>query len=291
MTRRRALLQLVRLPNLFTSAADVVAGFLFVGGGLQQASALAILAGASVCFYAGGAILNDVFDAARDAVERPGRPIPSGTIPRRPAAILGLSLLASGISLCAWQSRTAGELGLALAACIVCYDGLLKNTVLAPAIMGMCRAINLLVGMSIAQVLATPANLYAASLMWLYVASLTVFARHEANATSRLRLTLGSVGMLAAVVGLVGVQAFVRSLDAWYLILIGVLFGNISLHARTAIATGAPHDVQQAVRLFVLSIILFDACLVFATRGPLPAAAAAALLVPSIVLSRVYSVT
>ncbi len=291
MVRPRALLQLVRVPNLFTAAADVLAGFLFVGMGWGQARALAILLVASVCFYASGVVLNDVFDAVRDLRERPGRPIPSGAIARREAAVLGAFLLVGGCALCATVSQSAGCLGLALAVCILMYDGVFKRTPAGPAMMGLCRALNLLLGMSIATRWPTAGGLYCAFLMAWYVTSVTVFARFEAGGGSARRLGVGLAGLAGAVIGLVGVQTFLDHADPWYLLLVGVLLGQVMVPGWRAAGTRTPEDVQHAVRVFVLSIILFDGCLVFAARGPLAAAMVVVLLVPSIISGRSFAVT
>ena len=70
--RARAYLELVRVPNLFTAAGDIFAGYLIVsrGVGIEWPRLLALVA-ASVCLYAGGVVLNDYFDRDVDGVERP----------------------------------------------------------------------------------------------------------------------------------------------------------------------------------------------------------------------------
>src|SRR5262245_27933466 len=92
----KAWLQLMRLPNVFTAAADVMMGFLVTHGSLQPTSHFALLAAASCLLYLSGMVLNDVFDADVDANERPDRPIPSGRITKLAAAACGLALLSSG---------------------------------------------------------------------------------------------------------------------------------------------------------------------------------------------------
>ena len=89
-------LQLVRLPNVFTAAADSLAGWLLVGGGLAEPGRWLPLSAASMAIYAAGIALNDVFDYEIDLDERPGRPLPSGRVSRRFAAWLGGILLALG---------------------------------------------------------------------------------------------------------------------------------------------------------------------------------------------------
>src|SRR5262245_29074995 len=96
MSRARAYAQLIRLPNVFTAAADIVlgavAGVEFAGGALPQwwQAKLGLLLAASACLYSGGMVWNDFFDLKQDKRERPFRPIPSGRIRRRTAGWLGV---------------------------------------------------------------------------------------------------------------------------------------------------------------------------------------------------------
>lgn len=291
MTDFKPYLQLVRVPNLFTAAADVLAGALFVGARFELRGDLLPLIAASVCFYAGGVVLNDVLDAPRDAVDRPQRPIPSGAVPRSRAATIATALLIIGWTLCASVSAHARSLGLFLIASILLYNGFLKRTALAPAVMGMCRALNLLLGMSVAVDAPGGKVMYAAALIWLYTASVTYFARFEASTSARARLRIGSAGVILAVMALVGVQSFLDPCNTAYLLLVGVLLGQVAVAARRAVATGSPGDVQRAVQTFVVSLVLFDGCLAFAAQGPLAAALVVTLIVPSIGLSRRFKVT
>ena len=97
-----ACLRLVRPANLVTAAADVLAGWIVVGG---SRGALGWRVAASVSLYAGGVVLNDFFDRNLDTVERPERPIPSGKVPAASAAALGIILLCAGIA-SAFQAST-----------------------------------------------------------------------------------------------------------------------------------------------------------------------------------------
>ena len=145
-------LQLVRLPNVFTAAADSLAGWLLVGGGLAAFDRWLPLSAASMAIYAAGIALNDVFDYAIDLEERPGRPLPSGRVSRRFAAWLGGILLALGPCLAALSgSWSSLAVALALVACVLGYNAGLKRTVLGPEVMGACRGLNLLLGMSQAE--------------------------------------------------------------------------------------------------------------------------------------------
>src|SRR5436309_12294338 len=116
-------LQLVRLPNLFTAAADSLAGWLLAEGTLAGPGRWAPLVAASVATYAGGIVLNDVFDYEVDIRERPGRPLPSGRVSRRLAAWLGGSVLAAGPGLAALSgSAESLVVALTLSIFVLGYD-------------------------------------------------------------------------------------------------------------------------------------------------------------------------
>ena len=98
-----AYLQLLRLPTVFTAMADILLGYVlthrFVFGpeGFDNPQKFFGLLFASCCLYMSGMVFNDVFDREQDAAERPGRPIPSGRVPLRNAAILGTVLMTLGV--------------------------------------------------------------------------------------------------------------------------------------------------------------------------------------------------
>src|SRR5690242_2306567 len=94
-------LQLVRLPNVFTAAADSLAGWLLVRGTFETPGRWLPLLAASMAIYAAGIALNDVFDLATDLKERPDRPLPSGQVSRSFAVSLGAILLLLGPALAA----------------------------------------------------------------------------------------------------------------------------------------------------------------------------------------------
>ena len=176
--------QLLRAGNVFTAASNVIAGFLLAGGSWQPAAPLLVLIAASALLYEAGMVLNDVFDADVDAPERPERPIPSGRISGQTAAWVGWSLLLLGVSLTGFASyllESFGPLavGLALAVCIVGYDGGLKDTFLGPWAMGACRLLNVLLGTCAAgEFWQTAPNVYA-GIVGLYTVGLTYLARFE----------------------------------------------------------------------------------------------------------------
>jgi 4-hydroxybenzoate polyprenyltransferase len=303
-TKIRAYLELVRIPNLFTAMADVGMGFLFThathtpGDGWR----LALLVAASSAFYAGGVVLNDVFDFETDRRERPKRPLPSGRISLAAARWLGWELLLVGLLLAwtaAYLSRTMGPgvVGSALVCCILLYDGPLKQTPLGPIVMGACRFFNVLLGMS---ALAAPwqiAQWVVAGAIGTYVAGIAWFARTEAETSNRFHLVmaagviLAGIGMLSPVPRMTDqpVPLLVNQPERWTLLLV-VLAALIAFRCFRAVIEPTPYRVQTAVRQCILSLVVLDAAVCFVVQGLLGAVLVLSLLIPAMVLGQwVYS--
>ncbi len=298
--RFRAYLELLRIPNLFTAAADVVMGFLITHEliGSQEGGLLAALVGASVLLYAGGVVLNDVFDFKVDLQERPARPLPSGRICVTSARRLGWLLLLLGVALgwvAGWLSQGIwpGVAACLLAGCVVCYDGFLKRTPLGPVGMGACRALNVLLGMS---VLAGPWEAYhllIAGGIGLYIVGVTWYARNEAWESNRLQLILaivvmlGGIGMLAWLPNWTNQTVPQIQVDPsrWYLIM-GILGALIGWQCLRAVLDPQPLQVQLAVKQSILSLVILDAVVCFALRGTGAAIVVVLFLVPAVLLGR-----
>lgn len=279
-------LRLVRLPNLATAVADVLAGFLVCGpatAGLDWPPAACWLAiSASLGCYAAGMILNDVYDLAIDGVERPERPLPAGVIAPRSAAAVGSMLLAVG-AVAAGGAAVVGQtpgpafVGAALIAAVWLYDRHAKRTPLGPVVMGGCRGLNWLLGMTAAGGPHAAHEWLIPVGMAVYVAGITLFARDEAG---RPRVATLAAGLLLMLVGLVVAAGFVwtRSLAGplaagcrigardW-LLLWGILAAAVLTRAGGAVAVPEPGHVRRAVGNAIRSIITFDAVLVLAARG------------------------
>lgn len=286
----RTYLDLVRLPNLFTAAADILGGHLYVQGCVPDYGILLRLVVGSMCLYAGGVALNDVCDVAEDARERPGRPIPRGDITRPQALVFSLGLLIIGGGLTASTSSRAALLTLMLIGSIILYDALLKRTIAAPAIMGLCRALNLMLGMNPSNVIDSSV-LVPAALMWLYVASVTFFARRETGASSKERLLTGTMGLLIAVLGLLVVHepgATAINARSVVVVLVAVFVLDRGLGA---VRHPEPKNIQGAVKSFVLFIIVFDALLAAANVGLMGGVLISLLIIPAMAAARLFRVT
>lgn len=302
--------RLLRLPNLATSVADVLAGFVIV----SQARAVDWLpapcwwaVGASLACYAAGMVLNDVFDVEVDRRERPERPLPSGRISvRRAAAVGSLLLAAGGVAACgaavAAESPWPAIVGGCLMTAVWLYDRHAKATSLGPAVMGSCRGLNWLLGMTAAGGPETTQQWLLPVGMAVYVMGITVYARDEAEESLPTTLAVGTgimlVGLLtagaapwlAARAGDAGAWLAGPRLSNW-LLLWGMLATSILLRAVLGIVDPTSGRVQQAVGNAIMAIITLDAVLVLATCGEAWSILVLSLLAPFLLGRRFISPT
>jgi 4-hydroxybenzoate polyprenyltransferase len=296
-----AYLQLIRLPNVFTAAADSLAGWLLVGGSLAEPLRWLPLVTASMVLYTAGMALNDLFDIEVDRVERPGRPLPSGRVPRAFAASVGAAGLLLGPVLAGLSGSLPSLIvGVLLAILVLGYDAGLKRTILGPEVMGACRGLNLLLGMTHAPALGGPAGWLAALSFGLFVAGLTWISRSETESGRTLNLLIGLAIQNLALVGLMAVAlqppGFPQSLSdrpvipLEGLLVLALVALAVNLAASRAIEKPVPSLIQRTVKTGILSLIWIDVGLVLAVRGPAPACAIASLWIPAYLLGRwIYS--
>jgi 4-hydroxybenzoate polyprenyltransferase len=306
----RAWLQLLRLPNVFTAIADVLMGYLFTHElakpTLNLPGEFWCLLAASSFLYTAGIVLNDVYDYEVDARDRPHRPIPSGRVQLRQARLLGYLILLGGVGLAALSAAMAGQsraivVAVVLAIAIVLYDWVLKKTPAAPLLMGSCRALNVLLGMSAAPEPWQPIHWLVAAGIGTYVAGVTWFARTEARQSNRGQLALGTAVMLAGVALLAWYPQWADTSVAeasqpdfvaperWTIVwsVIGLLIG---WRCVAAVLDPAPATVQYAVRNCIFSLIVLDGMVTFGVRGMAWAVVVLLLLVPTMFLGKwIYS--
>lgn len=285
MSKARAYLELVRLPNLFTAVANVIAGFAYGGGRVSDWPMLLWLSASSVCLYAGGVALNDVCDAAIDGDERPDRPIPSGRVSVRSAKRLAIVLLALGIVFATWASVPSGIVAAALVVCVVLYNAVLKRHAIAPAIMGLCRALNFCLPLAGLGVLTSGAvHVLPLAAIWLYVTSLTYFAQHEAVGRHRRPLVIGTFGVCLSAMSLVGLHWTLPAPHDAFLVGVAAVVIVGAYYGACAVKRPEPASIQRAVRAFVMLLVGLDVCIAWASRGSGFAAAVAGMLVLAVIL-------
>ncbi|MGE9270752.1 MAG: UbiA family prenyltransferase [Verrucomicrobiales bacterium] len=212
MTRLRALLATLRIPNAPSVVSNVwfgyMLGYFYLGGSQDLARQLPQTILAGLCLYFAGNLANDWHDRHWDATHRPERALPSGFF--SPSIyLLTASLLAStGLALASTQNLPCLTTGVAIVLLIAIYTRWHKKSRWAVIPMGLCRAGLYLMGAcaaapdiwlsttaeslqshAITRVIYTPEH--AARLFWfvgthasgvlVYIAGLSLAARYEST--------------------------------------------------------------------------------------------------------------
>lgn len=265
-------LRLGRVSNLPTVWSNTVAGAVLAGaaadGRLDGGALLAVMLAFSL-LYVAGMYLNDAFDRAIDARERPGRPIPAGQVAAGTVFAAGFAMLAAGVLLLGLHGTAAFAAGLALAGVIVAYDMHHKGNPLSPVVMAACRAL-VYAGAALALGGGLPAAVaVGAGLLLCYVIGLTYAAKMEAaNA-------VGSWWPLAVLAVPFVAVPLVFSVNGVAFGLLAVLAAWVGLALSWLLMPGR-RNVPRAVGALIAGISLLDGALVAAAGQPVLGLAAAA---------------
>jgi 4-hydroxybenzoate polyprenyltransferase len=323
--------QLVRLPNTFTALADILlgalaAGFLSdritwfyywfasylpagyapsrdvdlasFGVEFKQWSMLFCLMTASTLLYWSGMVWNDYFDLDQDRKERPGRPLASGRIGLSAALRLAIGLMVGGVSFALFADLLSNEqrlrstpIALVIVGCIFLYDGFLKTTIAGPVFMGMCRFFNIVLGLTVVNVMPPFWGWLLALVIGIYIAGVTWFARTEARDSDKKMLIAAAIVMLASFLLALAIPALAlesgKEINPSLLFpyLIALFGGYLGIAVLRAIQRPDPIRVQSAIQRAILGLIVFDAILASAFVGA-AGFLLVVLLVPGMILSR-----
>lgn len=279
MTNLQPWARLVRLPNLPTAMADIALAALATDSLPQRWPGFVLLLLCSSCLYLSGMVWNDFFDVEQDRRERPDRPIPSGQISRRAAGLLASGLMVTGVVLAylagsiSRDESTSGQLpllfALLLVAAILLYDGWWKRTVLGPVSMGLCRFLNVMLGVSLTGTLAWPLGPHLALVVGLYIVGVTWFARTEAGTSQQTALVSAAGVMLLSLLLALPVPVH-RPVDTASILFPYLLVG-LAFWLGWAIWRAVQHptaeNVQSGVKRSLIGLILLDTVLATATAG------------------------
>ncbi|GAA4457695.1 UbiA family prenyltransferase [Nibrella saemangeumensis] len=288
-----ALLRLTRPANLITAVADVLAG-MAIAGFLTAPDAtfgpMLWLCLATIGLYGGGVVMNDVFDADLDAVERPERPIPSGVVSKSTAAGWGVLLLLIGIAAAFLVNAIAGVLAIAIAIAAVVYDRYGKHhPVLGPLNMGLCRGLNLLLGVSVIPAQVQP-YAWVGIIPIVYIAAITMISRGEVHGGNSgiLRLAGLLYGLVIASIAAIAQQQQQLGTAFPFLLIFGYfIFPPLWRAVREPVG----RNIGMAVKAGVLSLIVMNAAWV-AAFASFPLALLVACLLPlSRLLAKAFAVT
>ena len=292
-------LRLARPANLPTAAADILAGAaisgLFMGiaqnadWGTSKMVGLLLLVFSSVFLYAAGVVLNDVFDHKLDKVERPERPIPSGLIPVQSAAIFGGVLMNLGVLFSFLVGTASGMLALTLGLSILLYDALGKHhSFFGPLNMGICRGLNLLLGISI---LGDFTNWGYFIFPVIYIAAITLISRGEVHGDNKSHIVFAG-GLYGIVILGIVVLFSTSGLNVLQAIPFLLLFAYLIFRPLLrAYGENSPKNIKKAVMAGVISIIVLDATLAVGFSHWWVGLITLLLLPLSIYLSKLFAVT
>ncbi len=123
------LLRLTRPANLVIAAGAIFVGAL-AAGSLEPHRAVLLACVSGMLVMAGGNAINDYFDRDIDAVNKVGRPIPSGRIPAEAARRFSIILFVLGTILSIFISKYAAAVALCVSVGLFLYSARLKRMLL-----------------------------------------------------------------------------------------------------------------------------------------------------------------
>jgi 4-hydroxybenzoate polyprenyltransferase len=291
----RTWLQLFRAPNLFTVPGDPLAGYLLASYGAVEPNLFLPLV-ASVCFYAGGLLLNDLVDLHEDLAERPQRPLPSGAASSVAVRTVMGFLFLGGLVLCLAAGPWSLGVGALLLGAILGYNLECKRLPIIGAFnMGLCRGLSVLLGatavphgeLSIPLMMHGRLDHLVVALLFVtfYIAAVTHLARFETKNTAP-----GFARWLPAAVMLAGWMTFFPMVGgpikhrapAFALFLLAFLF---SAHAGWELSRQPQTPLPPVIGKLIRLLLVLQAAFCAAT-GPELGSLSAALLILCWPLSR-----
>lgn len=298
----KAYLQLTRPANIITAIADIWAGFAVSGAaalllsqnteiGNAYVLPLIWLSLSTIGLYGGGVAFNDVFDAKLDAIERPERPIPSGKVKKSNAIWMAALLIALGVLAAFQVNLWSGFIALAVGLLAVLYDAWGKHqAIFGPINMGLCRAGNLLLGISVIPELLP--DFWALGLIPLaYVSAITMISRGEVHGKNKNALIGGLVIYILIIASLLFI-AFMEGNAGWMVIPFVGLFAYMILPPLIkAMRLQQPQLIGKSVKAAVISLIILNASLAASFSGWWVGLCILILLPISLRLAKIFAVT
>lgn len=283
----------MRPANIVTAISDILGGaaIAWYTGGEHELPNVLLLIVATIGLYGGGVVFNDFFDAALDRVERPERPIPSGLIAEKEAALLGTFLLIMGIvAAAAVAVYPSGIIAVAIAVAALVYDRWSKHhRVAGPLNMGLCRGLNLLLGMSLVP-MAVEEYRALAIVPVLYIAAITLISQGEVHG-GKSRTILIAAFLYLVVIGLILYSSVLLGSIAYALGFLLILALLIFPPLLKAFREPVGKNIGKAVKAGVIALIVMNAAWA-ATFDAFYLALVILLLLPvSLFLARLFAVT
>ncbi len=291
-------LQLCRPPNLPTAAADIIAGLALAGFFAQESigyfqpfldyKAVSLVL-ASVLLYAGGVVLNDVFDVELDTIERPERPIPKGIVPLNHALFFGVLLLSTGVGASFFVGKLHGVVAVVLSLAILLYDKFSKHHHFwGPLNMGVCRGLNLLLGMVY---FGSFTQAWYCLVPILYIFAITRVSQGEVHGKNKKSIVLAGVLYVFVILFVILLNNKFGAVNNSYVYFLLIFSGAVFVPLRKAYRENGPEQIRNAVKAGVLSLILLDATIAVAHSNWMLGVLIVLFLPLSILLSKIFAVT
>jgi hypothetical protein len=280
----------MRPANIVTAIADVLAGIAICGGFTEFIYRdILLLMLSTAGLYGGGVVFNDVYDSELDKIERPERPIPSGLISRHEALMLGILLLTGGVFSAALVSIMSAVIALLISFLALLYDKWGKHqNIFGPVNMGLCRGLNLLLGVSIFPMMLQH-YWFLGLVPVIYIAAITMISRGEVHGGNKNALHAGAF-LYAAVIILISATGFING-NLLTLLFIAAFALMIYPPLIKAIKDPKAKLIGRSVRAGVLALILMNASWAAAFGLPGVALTILFLLPVSLILARLFAVT
>ena len=292
-----AYLQLMRPANIITAWADILAGVAASGlidwqGSLDDVLIPLIgLILATTGLYGGGIVFNDYFDANLDEKERPERPIPSRRASRQGAASLGIFLLFFGIFAAFWVSLTSGLIAIVVAMAALIYDMWGKHlSIIGPINMGLCRAGNLMLGVSILPVMLSE-RWFIGLFPLFYIGAITGISRGEVEGGDRRTGILALVLLTFVFIGILLIAGLLQGKLWVTLPFVLLLISRVVPAFVDATCDPRAEMIQKAVKSGIISLIIVNAAISASFTGLEYGLFVLALLPLSLGLGKLFAVT
>lgn len=302
-------LLLIRLPNVFTTPSNILAGYFSLTSPSDASFLhLSMLMASSSLLYIYGIILNDYFDLETDRKERPSRPLPSGRVSRRSALFLAVLTLSAANVIAFMVSAPSLMISALLSAVVFAYDYSLKRGKFGPLAMGLARFLNVFLGASpallslsssIGQTAGIPwTTLFAAVAMLAYVYAIMLLSRREVGEYEKSAYRKSIVQSFSIITGIAVATAVLGFYRRVAEMSVNILLFSIVMYLtwRGTISNAGDtgeqwQKIQNAIRNLVLSIVILDSIFITAFAGVYYGIATLAIMVPPIILAKKLYVT
>jgi 4-hydroxybenzoate polyprenyltransferase len=290
-----AYLCLIRPANIATAFADILLGFaiasLWVNLSFHMIVQLFLLLLTTACLYAGGIAFNDICDLELDKIERPDRLLVRGIISKKEAIVFTCIVFVLSIIFSTLVSIESGVITSIIVLLCLLYDAYAKPRFwIGPITMGLCRAFNLLLGLSI----LPDAFIYfwpLAGIPLLYITAVTLVSKGEVYGSSKKLLILALFFYLITFLCVILLTLHVSFYFYRTAIFLAIfVFINLPPLLKS-IKTLSAKDIKKSVKLGVLDEIALDASIAAGFAG-IPYGVIILLLLPlAIILAQRFSIT